>query len=158
MPDPDIVADYHLVAATPVEEVALVVAEPVGCRAVDEVMLARAPHRVIAGVDAHGCRDRAEFADVGVDDVAVVDDVAERAEGRLGELAARADRGPGAEPARPNACGGMDRGLLAERRLERLARRRMVVNEGQIAHDATIIQSSTALCHARTTACRGNRR
>jgi hypothetical protein len=37
---------------------------------------------VIAGVDAHGRCDRAEFADLGVDDVAVVDDVAEGAEGR----------------------------------------------------------------------------
>ena len=154
MADPDIVADRHAVAPAPVEEVVLVLAEAVGRRAIDEVMLARAPHRVVAGVDAHRRRDRAELADLGIDDVAVVDDVAECTEGHLGELAARADRGPRAERARPDACGGMDRGLLAERRLRRLARRRMVVDEGHVAHAATLACSTTALSAVRTTACR----
>src|SRR5262245_12963259 len=76
MTDPDVVANVYAMRATPGEEVGLVLlASEISAGAIGEMGLACPMHRVIARIDPGHCRDRAEFADAGIGDIAVVDDI-----------------------------------------------------------------------------------
>src|SRR3954453_23633562 len=64
VPDPDVVSDGHAVGSPPVEERVLVrLALEIGRRAIGEMRLRGALHRMVAGVDPRHRRNRAELAD-----------------------------------------------------------------------------------------------
>src|SRR5258706_15913191 len=96
---PHVVAYRHRLRAAPIEKLRLVLfAIEIGGSAVGEVALRDPPHRMIAGIDADTGGNRAKFADPGVDDVAVVDDVAIVAKLRFDQRCARANLRVAPEP------------------------------------------------------------
>src|SRR5262249_49689154 len=75
VPDPHVVADDDQRGAAPREKFLLVpLAGKIGACAIGHMRLRRPRHRMVAGIDARPGRDRAELAEPGVSDLAVVDD------------------------------------------------------------------------------------
>src|SRR5262245_54769286 len=94
MTDPDVIADVYAMRATPGEEIGLVLrASEISAGAIGEMGLACSMHRVIARIDPGHRRDRAEFSDAGIGDIAVIDDIRVVAELDLQELSSGADFG-----------------------------------------------------------------
>jgi hypothetical protein len=94
MADPHIVPDGHVMIAPPLEKFRVIAqVEPDLTRAIAVVMLAGAPSGVVARIDADECRNRAELSDRGVNDRAVMDDIAVIAERGFGDAGARAHFG-----------------------------------------------------------------
>src|SRR5262245_17941426 len=92
MANPNVITDNYAMRATPGEEVGLVLrASEISAGAIGEMRLACPMHRVIARIDPGHRRDRAEFSDVGIGDIAIVNDIRVVAELDLQELGSGAD-------------------------------------------------------------------
>src|SRR5262249_18828134 len=76
MPDPDVMPEINHVRAAPRAKVLFVpLAREVGACAISEMRLSRSTHRMVARIDSCHGRDRAEFTEGRVSNLAVVDDV-----------------------------------------------------------------------------------
>src|SRR5215467_13084406 len=112
MTDPDVVAHVYAMRATPGEEVGLVLlVSEISAGAIGEMGLACPMHRVIARIDPRHCRDRAEFPNVGIGDIAVVDDIRVVPELDLQELGSGADFGIATKCAGGDECSRFDQWL-----------------------------------------------
>src|SRR5215467_1159461 len=111
MADPDVIADAYAMRATPGEEVGLVLrASEISAGAIGEMRLACPMHRVIARIYPGHRRDRAEFPDAGIGDIAVVDHIRVVAELDLQKLGSGADLGIATK-----CAGGDERSRLDQR-------------------------------------------
>src|SRR5262245_48767070 len=111
MADPNVVADAYAMRATPGEEVGLVLrVSEISAGAIGEMRLACPMHRVIARIDPGHRRDRAEFSDAGIGDIAVVDDIRIVAQLDLQELGSGTDFGIATK-----CAGGHERSRLDQR-------------------------------------------
>src|SRR5262249_13798649 len=112
MADPDVITDAYAMRTTPAEEVGFVLrVSEISAGAIGEMGLACPMHRVIARIDPGHCRDRAEFSNAGIGDIAVVDDIRIVGELDLQELGSGADFGIATK------CTGGDERTRLDRRL-----------------------------------------
>jgi predicted transcriptional regulator len=72
MPDPDIGADGDAMVAAPCKDLRVILGvETVRAASVGEMMLARAPDRMVGRIDANVRRNVAKLSDIGVVDIAI---------------------------------------------------------------------------------------
>ena len=104
-----------MVTAPPGEELGFIcLAGKVGARAIREVRLRRAMHRMIAGIDSRHRSDRAELPDGGVGDLTVIHDVGIIAERDLVQDGARANFAISAGAAVTQVRGRIDKRLCGQ--------------------------------------------
>src|SRR5262245_21797470 len=102
--------------AAPREKPLLVpLAGKIGACAIGDMRLRCPRHRMVAGIDARHGRDRAELAEPGVSDLAVVDDVRVIAQRDLEQAGSRTDLGIATEPAVAHLGRRMDQRYGRER-------------------------------------------